>query len=86
MTYEFIDYDKDGKPISTRQRNLMELGQAKNTWFFTDPLSAIVTIDSLGHIVIDGSKTTWRYNVIPSNDGKNGCEPFITSGSYDVLE
>ena len=54
--------------------------------YFTDPLSAIVTIDSLGHIVIDGSKTTWRYNVIPSNDGKNGCEPFITSGTYDVLE
>ncbi len=86
MTYEFIDYDQDGKPTTTRQRNLTELGQAKNTWFFTDPLSAIVTIDSLGHIVIDGSKTTWRYNVIPSNDGKNGCEPFITSGTYDVLE
>ena len=86
MTYEFVDYDPNGQPTATRQRNLMELGQAKNTWFFTDPLSAIVTIDSLGHIVIDGSKTTWRYNVIPSNDGKNGCEPFITSGSYNVLE
>ena len=86
MTYEFVDYDQNGQPTATRQRNLMELGQAQNTWFFTDPLSAIVTIDSLGHIVIDGSKTTWRYNVIPSNDGKNGCEPFITSGSYDVLE
>ena len=86
MTYEFVDYDQNGQPTATRQRNLMELGQAKNTWFFTDPLSAIVTIDSLGHIVIDGSKTTWRYNVIPSNDGKNGCEPFITSGSYNVLE
>ncbi len=86
MTYEFIDYDQDGKPTSTRQRNLTELGQAKNTWFFADPLSAIVIIDSLGHIVIDGSKTTWRYNVIPSNDGRNGCEPFITSGTYDVLE
>ena len=86
MTYEFVDYDQNGQPTATRLRNLMELGQAKNTWFFTDPLSAIVTIDSLGHIVIDGSKTTWRYNVIPSNDGKNGCEPFITSGNYDVLE
>ena len=86
MTYDFVDYDADGKPTGSRKRNLTELGQAKNTWFFTDPLSAIVTIDSLGHIVIEGSKTTWRYNVIPSNDGKNGCEPFITSGTYDVLE
>ncbi|MCR5379512.1 MAG: metallophosphoesterase [Lentisphaeria bacterium] len=86
MTYDFVDYDQDGKPTGSRKRNLTELGQAKNTWFFTDPLSAIVTIDSLGHIVIDGSQTTWRYNVIPSNDGHNGCEPFITSGSYDVLE
>ncbi|MBR4902433.1 MAG: metallophosphoesterase [Victivallales bacterium] len=86
MTYDFVDYDQDGKPTGSRKRNLTELGQAKNTWFFTDPLSAIVTIDSLGHIVIDGSKTTWRYNVIPSNDGHNGCEPFITSGTYDILE
>ena len=86
MTYDFVDYDSDGKPTASRKRNLTELGQAKNTWFFTDPLSAIVTIDSLGHIVIEGSKTTWRYNVIPSNDGKNGCEAFITSGTYDVLE
>ena len=86
MTYDFVDYDADGKPTGSRKRNLTELGQAKNTWFFTDPLSAIVTIDSLSHIVIDGSQTTWRYNVIPSNDGKNGCEPFITSGTYDVLE
>ena len=86
MTYDFVDYDADGKPTGSRKRNLSELGQAKNTWFFTDPLSAIVTIDSLGHIVIEGSKTTWRYGVIPSNDGHNGCEPFITSGTYDVLE
>ena len=86
MTYDFVDYDADGKPTGSRKRNLSELGQAKNTWFFTDPLSAIITIDSLGHIVIEGSKTTWRYGVIPSNDGKNGCEPFITSGTYDILE
>ena len=86
MTFNFVDYDQSGQQKSSKMRNLNELWQAKNTWFFTDPLSAIVTIDSLGNISINGSETTWRYAVVPSNDGKNGCEPRITSGSYNVLE
>ena len=86
MTYDFTDYDADGNPISTVKRNLSELTQAKNTWFFTDPLSAIVTIDSLGTIRIDGAETTWRYGVIPANDGRGGCEPHITSQAYQLDE
>ncbi|MBR4674034.1 MAG: metallophosphoesterase [Victivallales bacterium] len=86
MTYDFTDYDADGNPTSTVKRNLSELTQSKNTWFFTDPLSAIVTIDSLGTITIDGAETTWRYGVIPINDGRNGCEPRITSHAYQLDE
>ncbi|MBR6058658.1 MAG: metallophosphoesterase, partial [Victivallales bacterium] len=86
MTFDFVDYDQNGQPKSSNKRNLMELGQAKNTWFFTDPLSAIVTIDSLGNISINGSETTWRYDIVPSNNGKNGCEPRITSDTFNVFE
>ena len=86
MTFDFVDYDQNGQHKSSKKRNLNELWQAKNTWFFTDPLSAIVTIDSLGNISINGAETTWRYNVIPSNDGKNGCEPRITSGTFNIFE
>ncbi len=84
MTYDFTDYEADGTPKGTVKRNLSELTQAKNTWFFSDPLSAIVTIDSLGNIQIDGTETTWRYGVIPVNDGKGGCEPRITSQKYQL--
>ncbi len=84
MTYDFTDYDANGTPKGTVKRNLNELTQAKNTWFFTDPLSAIVTIDSIGNIQIDGAETTWRYGVIPERDGQGGCEARITSKKYQI--
>ncbi len=84
MTYDFTDYDANGTPKGTVKRNLNELTQAKNTWFFTDPLSAIVTIDSIGNIQIDGAETTWRYGVIPERNGQGGCEPRITSKKYQI--
>lgn len=78
-TYEFTDY-RDGQPTETIARPVNTLTQAKNTWFFTDPLSAVVTVDEHG-IRIDGSKTSWIYGVEPDQPC-DGVKPAIESREY----
>lgn len=67
-TYAFTDYDAQGQPCGTRSAELMDLVQATNTWFFKDPLSAIVCIDEDGHLEIRGSETSWCYDIAPLTD------------------
>ena len=55
---------------------LNTLSQAMNTWFFEDPLSAIVEICDDG-IRIKGSTTSWKYGIAPS-DRADGVHPAIT--------
>lgn len=61
----------DGKIIGTETGKLNDLTQGKNTWFFEEPLSAIVDISLDGTISITGAKTSWRYGIVPPwhNDG-----------------
>jgi len=77
-TFTFTDYDGDGKELETRQVALNELVQAGNTWFFDEPLSAVVTIDDDGTLTIEGSKTSWRYDVLPDRP-YDGMKPEIPS-------
>lgn len=65
QVFDFTKYDDNGDPIDTYKRNISELSQATNTYFYKEPLSAVVNISHDGLIEIFGSKTTWRYDVIP---------------------
>ena len=77
MTYGFQDYDADGKPVGALQNlPLNTMKQAKNTWFFTDPLSAIVTVSENGRIRIEGSTSSWVYGVEPDWT-QSGMVPLI---------
>ena len=77
MTYEFQDYDAEGTPKGEIQNMpINTMRQAKNTWFFRDPLSAIVTVSENGRIKIEGSVTSWVYDIEP--DWKaSGMVPLI---------
>ncbi len=78
MTYEFQDYDADGKPKGELQiLPINTMKQAKNTWFFRDPLSAIVTITTDGELSIEGSSTSWVYDIEPDWT-ESGMIPQIT--------
>ena len=77
QTFAFEDYDADGRLINTCEKPLSSLSQAKNTWFFTEPLSAIITVSG-DEIVIEGSVTEWRYGVEP-DAGSDAKRPMITS-------
>ena len=78
MTYSFQNYDADGNPAGAPQAlPLNTLKQAKNTWFFRDPLSAIVTVTEDGTIHIEGSRTSWVYDMEPD---------WTASGMIPIIE
>lgn len=64
-TFEYTDYDEKGDPLSSEPRAVNSVWQSKNTWFFKEPLSAVVEIFEDLSITIDGAKTSWLYDVIP---------------------
>ncbi len=69
-TYMYTQYDRDGKPLGEPvATKLNSLSQAKNTWFFKDPLSAVVSVKTDGNIDVVGSVTEWLYGVKPQNTG-----------------
>lgn len=75
-TYEFTNYINGEPSDNTESLPLNSLSQAKNTWFFTEPLSAIVTVSKDGSIVIDGADTEWRYDIVPNTEN-TGVKPQI---------
>lgn len=83
-TFKYIDYDEEGNATSETDRLLRSLSYGDQTWFFKDPLSAIVRISSLGTITIEGATTSWISNVVPEVDVADGTEPEVTSGVYNI--
>lgn len=71
-TFKFTSYDENGNEIETVDRLVTSLWQSKNTHYFSEPLSAIVTISDNGEISVEGMETTWFKNVVPNTlrDGK----------------
>ena len=65
---ETLDYDENGNAMTTEDFPLNKLRQGTNTWFFTKPLSAIVTVTEDGEITVKGAQTEWLYGVEPPKD------------------
>ena len=82
-TFDHVTYDKDGNIISSEKKKLSELVHGAKTWFFEEPLSAIVKVYSSGRIVIEGTETNWMYGIDPGR-GADGEEPKISSGTFDI--
>ena len=76
LTYNLEGYDSEGNPTEVTTVPLNSLDQAINTWFFQDPLSAIVTIDGKT-VIVEGQKTQWIHGINPPNP-PDGCYPQIT--------
>ena len=86
-TFQYEEYDKNGNLLSTSEMSLGDLSQGDNTWFFTDPLSAVISINENGVISIDGYESTWAYDIVPTG-ASSIVAPRISSGTYwacDIL-
>lgn len=64
-TFSYKKYDDDGNEISSETASLTDLSQSVNTWYFNDPLFAIVTVNEKGDIDIKGTKSEWIYGIKP---------------------
>ena len=85
-TFEYVTYDADGNNPTTTIMPVKDLRNAGKTWFFEDPLSAIVHVSSNGRIVIEGMETDWLYGIDPKDSGRSadGEEPFVNSGVFST--
>ena len=79
-----VKYDTNGNPILSQKIRVNTLSQAKNTWFFEDPLSTIVRITSTGKITVESMTTTWFGNVVP--EGTSAAAAPIVSGGVWKLD
>lgn len=67
-TFKFSNYDNNGNKIETFDMPYRDLSQGINSWFFEEPLWAIATVTTDGHITIKGRKTKWACDVVPDSD------------------
>lgn len=63
--FDFTEYDDNGTAVKKYMRSLTELTQGMNTYFFSSPLSANVSISKNGDIKIEGTRSEWIYGVVP---------------------
>ncbi len=83
-TFEYIKYDENGEILSSEIAPLSELWQSGNTWYFKEPLFAVVTVLQDGTVNIEGAKTEWIYGVEPQNQ-PNFVTPEITGGNFKLF-
>ena len=87
QTFTYEKYDPDGNLESVTQEPPTKFSAGDNTWFYADPLSAVVTINEYGVITVDGTESTWAYGVVPSTASEvTGKVPRISSGTYFTCE
>ncbi len=82
-TFKKEIYDANGNLLRIEDAKLSSLSMGMNTWFAADPLSAVVTIDQYGNITIDGTESTWIYDIVPTGTA-NGVEPRVLSGTWKL--
>lgn len=82
QTYMRTEYDDEGNAVERKAVPLTDAWMSRNTWYFEDPLSTIVTVEANGHIVIDGMKTKWLYDVSPNSPNRM---PEITCAEFKEI-
>ena len=83
LKYSYTDFDAEGKACAQYLRPIDELWFSKYVWYYSEPLSAIVTLSSDRSATIEGAETTWLGGVDPHTDY---VAPKISSATYPRLE
>ena len=84
-TFRYEKYDDDGNLIEVTDKSINALSQSRHTWFSTEPLSAVVTVNELGEVSIDGIESSWLCGLAPDTT-LSGCEPIVTSGTFSKTD
>ena len=80
-------YDDNGELIKITEESLNTLSASEESWFYADPLSAVITINEYGVVTIDGTQSKWAYDIVPfAASEETGKVPRISSGTYFTCE
>ncbi len=82
-TFEYLDYDREGNLLGTKTLPINTLPNAPRTWFFDEPLSAIITVTERGMVTVKGSETHYLYGIEPPVNNIHKV-PRISSRSYKI--
>ena len=83
VLWELTDYDAEGNELETAMIPLNQIRASAHTWFYKDPLSAIVTVTPDNEIIIEGSETEWVAGIEPNHGIKENVEvPYISSCKF----
>ena len=78
--YPFEDFDADGNSLGWGTYPFNKTYGGLHGWFFTEPLSAVVTVGEDGSVKVEGAKTEWLYGIAPSRP-EDGTMPEISDFS-----
>lgn len=84
-TFEYIKYDENGDAVSSEIAPLSECWQSSNTWYFNEPLYAIVTVSENGQVTVEGTKTEWIHGIAPENQPERKA-PEISGGVFQLFK
>jgi len=85
-TEPYTDYEETDNPIGSYRCSYAGLSIAANTWFFRNPLSAVITVSEDGIFEISGTETVWDYGVLSKSPlTVFDCEPRISDFSDKVF-
>ncbi len=83
-TFEYFDYDENGKLRGSYQKPYSSLTQPWN-YYCDEPISAIVTINDDGIVTIDGFTSNWMYGITPVNNQlQHPHEPYIVNRKFKL--
>lgn len=84
LTYEYLDYDKDGNLLGTCQKRYADLPQPFS-YYCEEPLSAIVAIDDDGVFSVKGMQSTWVNGTAPKNKNLQfNHDNYITDKAFQL--
>lgn len=83
-TFPFVDYDGAGNPVGGENFPLARLKMGRQTLFFEEPLSAVITVWEDGRIEIAGSRTRFLYDICNAIPWE-GCRPSVEERAFSVL-
>lgn len=84
-TFDTYEYDNEGNEICKITRKFTDTFFADQTWYFSEPLSAIVEIDDEMNVKVSGMECDWLFGIAPSDvNGISGVGPYISSKEFSL--
>jgi hypothetical protein len=81
ITFEYVKYNLLGNPISTTTRKVSSVYWGNRSWYYEEPLSAIVTVWSNGKITVEGMESKFVGGKTPTT---SYSKPLISGGIFDL--